>query len=128
MINVQIDIPEALAPFVSPTTEQKKLIRNAMLIFPSIQDETISYGRAAEILNLKKLDLITLYGSLGLPYFNPSKNELKEELQTVKPMSRPSEKMRAFHELETMQINLPEDFDPNKERMTALEEKYGTVD
>ena len=128
MINVQIDIPEALAPFVSPTTEQKKLIRNAMLIFPSIQDETISYGRAAEILNLKKLDLITLYGSLGLPYFNQPKDELKEELQTVKPMSRPSEKIRAFRELETMRINLPEDFDPDKERMTALEEKYGTVD
>ena len=43
-------------------------------------------------------------------------------------MSRPSEKMRAFRELETMRINLPEDFDPDRERMTALEEKYGTVD
>lgn len=127
MINVQIDVPEALAPFVSPTTEYKKLIRNAMIIFPSIQDETISYGRAAEILNLRKLDLITLYGSLGLPYFNQSKDEL-EALQTVKPMSRPSEKMRAFRELETMRINLPEDFDPDKERTIALEEKYGTVD
>ena len=128
MINVQIDVPDALAPFVSPTTEYKKLIRNAMIIFPSIQDETISYSRAAEILNLRKLDLITLYGSLGLPYFNRSKGELKEDLQTIKLGLRPSEKMRAFHELETMRINLPENFDPDKERMTALEEKYGTVD
>lgn len=128
MINIQIDVPEALVPFFSPTTEQKKLIRNAMIIFPSIQDETISYGRAAEILNLKKLDLITLYGSLGLPYFNQSKEELEEELKNVKLTLRPSEKMRAFRELETMQINLPEDFDPDKERMTALEEKYGTFD
>ena len=128
MINVQIDVPEALAPFASPKDEQAKLLRNAMIIFPFIQDETISYGRAAEILNLKKLDLITLYGSLGLPYFNQSKADLEEDLQTVKLRLRPSEKMRAFHELETMRINLPEDFDPNKERIKALEEKYGTVD
>ena len=127
MINVQIDVPEALAPFASPKDSQARLVRNAMIIFPFIQDETISYGRAAEILNLKKIDLITLYGSLGLPYFNQSKDKL-EALQTVKAMSRPSEKMRAFHELETMQINLPEDFDLDKERTTALEKKYGTVD
>ena len=84
MINVQIDVPEALAPFVSPTDSQAKLVRNAMIIFPFIRDETISYGCAAEILNLKKLDLITLYGRLGLPYFNQSRDELEEDLQNVK--------------------------------------------
>ena len=84
MINVQIDIPEALVPFVSPKNEQKQLLRNAMIIFPFIQDETISYGRAAEILNLKKIDLIQLYGSLGLPYFNQTKEELEEDLQNIK--------------------------------------------
>ena len=56
MINVQIDIPEALLPFVNPKDEREQLLRNAMIIFPFIQDETISYGRAAEILNLKKID------------------------------------------------------------------------
>lgn len=84
MINVQIDVPEALAPFASPKDEQAKLLRNAMIIFPFIQDETISYGRAAEILNLKKIDLITLYGRLGLPYFNQSKAELEEDLLNLK--------------------------------------------
>ena len=84
MINVQIDVPEALAPFASPKDSQARLVRNAMIIFPFIQDETISYGRAAEILNLKKIDLITLYGSLGLPYFNQSRDELEEDLQNVK--------------------------------------------
>ena len=91
MINIQIDVPEALAPFVSPTDSQARLIRNAMIIFPFIQDETISYGRAAEILNLKKFDLITLYGRLGLPYFNQSRDELEEDLQNVKSiMEKPN--------------------------------------
>lgn len=88
MINVQIDIPEALLPFASPKSEREKLLRNAMIIFPFIQDETISYGRAAEILNLKKIDLIQLYGSLGLPYFHLTKEELQEDLQNIKSIMR----------------------------------------
>lgn len=90
MINVQIDIPEALLPFASPKNEQEKLLRNAMIIFPFIQDETISYGRAAEILNIQKIDLIQLYGNLGLPYFNLTKEELEEDLQNVKSVMRRS--------------------------------------
>lgn len=84
MINIQIDIPETLLPFASPKNEREKLLRNAMIIFPFIQDETISYGRAAEILNLNKIDLIKLYGSLGLPYFNQTKEELEEDLKNIK--------------------------------------------
>lgn len=90
MINIQIEIPEALLPFVSPKDEQEQLLRNAMIIFPFIQDETISYGRAAEILNLKKIDLIQLYGSLGLPYFNQTEEELEEDLQNIKSVMRQS--------------------------------------
>ena len=84
MINVQIAIPEALEPFATVENEQECLIRNAMIIFPFIQNETISYGKAAEILNLRKLDLITLYGKLGLPYFNQTKAELEEDLRNIK--------------------------------------------
>lgn len=90
MINVQIDIPEALAPFVSPKNEREQLLRNAMIIFPFIQNETISYGRAAEILNLKKIDLIQLYGSLGFPYLNQTKEELQEDLENIKSVMRQS--------------------------------------
>ena len=90
MINIQIEIPEALLPFARPKDEREELLRNAMIIFPFIQDETISYGRAAEILNLKKIDLIQLYGSLGIPYFNQTKEELQEDLQNIKSVMRQS--------------------------------------
>lgn len=84
MINVQIDVPEALLPYVQPKDEQGELLRNAMMIYPFIKNETISYGRAAEILGVHKLDLIELYGRLGVPYFNQTKEELEEELRTIK--------------------------------------------
>lgn len=88
MINLQIDVPEALVPFVNLKDEREKLVRNAMIIFPFIQDETVSYGRAAEILKLSKIELIQLYGSLGLPYFNFSKAEVEEDLQNIKLTER----------------------------------------
>ena len=84
MINIQITIPKALKPFVAVETEQEILVRNAMIIFPFVHNETISYGKAAEILNLRKLDLITLYGKMGLPYFNQTKEELEDDLKNIK--------------------------------------------
>ncbi len=40
-----------------------------------------------------------------------------------------AEKMRAFRELRAMPaIKLPEGFDPDRERMAALREKYGPFD
>lgn len=84
MVSIQIEIPEALLPFARPRDEREQLLRNAMIIFPFIQNETISYGRAAEILNLKKIDLIQLYGSLGFPYLNQTKEELQEDLRNIK--------------------------------------------
>lgn len=84
MINARIDVPDALLPFVQPKDEQGELLRNAMMIYPFIKNETISYGRAAEILGVHKLDLIELYGRLGVPYFNQTKEELEEELRTIK--------------------------------------------
>lgn len=84
MVSIQIEIPEALLPFARPRDEREQLLRNAMIIFPFIQNETISYGRAAEILNLKKIDLIQLYGSLGFPYLNQTKEELEEDLRNIK--------------------------------------------
>mgnify|MGYP002627464240 CR=1 FL=1 len=84
MIKVQITISKALKPFLALETEQEILVRNSMIIFPFIQNETISYGKAAEILNLRKLDLITLYGKMEPPYFNQTKEELEEDLKNIK--------------------------------------------
>ena len=60
-------------------TEQT-FARNAMFLYPFIQNLTISHGRAAEILGVHKTDLIEFYDSVGIPYLNQSKEELLAEL------------------------------------------------
>lgn len=83
MKKIEINVPEAMIPFVLLADDEIQLKQNAMLLYPYIQDGTISHGKAAEILGIFKLDLITLFGKLGLPYIQGSEAELKEDLQAL---------------------------------------------
>ena len=84
MTKVEINIPEEIIPYT--VVEDKKLqdLRNAMLVFPYIKNGVISYGKAAEMLGLFKIDLINLYGELGLAYFDETEEEFKEDIDVLK--------------------------------------------
>ena len=79
MTTVSIDVPSDLAKLMAAAPAQGTFERNAMLLYPFIQNMTISHGRAAEILGVHKLDLIAFYGKIGLPYLDMSENELEAE-------------------------------------------------
>ncbi len=51
-----------------------------MMLYPFIQNLSISHGRAAEILGVHKADLIEFYNSMGIPYLKQSKADLLDEL------------------------------------------------
>lgn len=78
-----MELPDEMVPFAMPKNKSEQLVRNAMMLYPHIQKGTISHGRAAEILGIFKMDLITLYGKMGLPYIEMSDEEMEEELATV---------------------------------------------
>ena len=79
-ITVPIQMPAGMLPYVNTTDREQLFMRNAMILYPIIQNLTISHGRAAEILGVHKLDLIEFYNSIGLPYLNQSKDDLQEEI------------------------------------------------
>jgi len=83
MAFVNMEIPEEMVSFVMKKDKGKQLERNAMMLYPHIHKGAISHGRAAEILGIFKMDLITLYGKMGLPYIELSEEEMDEELMTV---------------------------------------------
>lgn len=82
MTNVEIAIPAGAKQYIFNDTTEK--MRNALLLYPSIVNEHISHGRAAELLGVNKIELIQLYGSMGIPYLDMSDDEFDEEIQTVK--------------------------------------------
>lgn len=83
MKKVEIDIPAEIVQYTVLKDKNEQLKRNAMLVYPYIQNGTISHGKAAEMLGIFKMDLITLYGSMGLAYFDESKEELEADLKAL---------------------------------------------
>lgn len=86
MTKVEIDVPEAIVPYTVPKDQEAQITRNAMLLYPYIKTGIMSHGRAAEMLGLHKIDLITLYGKLGLPYFDEEEEELEEDLAVLRKL------------------------------------------
>ncbi len=84
MKKVEITVPEEMLPFMLLTDDEAQLKRNAMLLYPYIQDCTISYGKAAEILGVHKLDLISLYGKMGMSYIQELPGELEADMVAIK--------------------------------------------
>ncbi|MBQ2980487.1 MAG: UPF0175 family protein [Lachnospiraceae bacterium] len=81
---VEIDIPEAIVQYTVLLDKEALLKRNAMLVYPYIQDGSISHGKAAEMIGIGKMDLIVLYGKMGLPYFDESDEELEDDIDAIK--------------------------------------------
>lgn len=82
MTSIEIKVPEGARQYVLSSTTEK--MRNALLLYPCIANETISHGKAAELLGMHKIELLQLYGSMGIPYLDMTDDEFDEELQTVK--------------------------------------------
>ncbi len=84
MAMVSLEMPEKLVTFIMSAEKEDQLERNAMILYPYIRKGIISHGRAAEILGIFKMDLITLYSRLGLPYLEMTDEEIDEELEMVR--------------------------------------------
>ncbi len=86
MTDVKIQVPVGMASYVVTNDEQSELMRNAMLLYPYIKNLTISHGKAAEILGIRKYELIDLYDRLGLPYLDQDIQEIEDEVQYWKKL------------------------------------------
>ncbi len=86
MTRVEIDVPEEIVPYTVLKDKEAQITRNAMLVYPYIKGGVMSLGKAAEILGLNKIDLIILYGKLGMPYFDETEEEFEEDLAILKKL------------------------------------------
>ena len=68
------------------TNPENELSGNALLLYPYILNQTISHGRAAEILGIRKSELIDLYDKLGYSYLDLTMDELDDELSIFRQL------------------------------------------
>lgn len=83
MITVDMELPNEMVAYALPQDKEEQLVRNAMMLYPYIRRGSVSHGKAAEILGIFKMDLIMLYGEMGLSYIEMTDEEMAEELETV---------------------------------------------
>ena len=91
LTDVNIRVPEGMTMYLRPQNQRAELVRNALLLYPYIDDNTISHGKAAEILGISKYDLIELYDSIGLAYLSVDIEEVEEEVAYWKSIRRNAE-------------------------------------
>ena len=71
--SITIRVPAGMKKYLADTNTETELTRNALLLYPYIANQTISHGRAAEILGIRKSELIDIYDKLGYSYFDMTK-------------------------------------------------------
>ena len=86
--SVTINVPKGMSKYLVTVNPETELTRNALLLYPYILNQTISHGRAAEILGIRKSELIDLYDKLGYSYFDMTMDELDEELDTFRRLKK----------------------------------------
>lgn len=84
MIDMKINVPKDMMIYLTVDDQQSELERNAMLLYLYVKNETLSNGRAAEILGISKWQLIQFYDKEGLPYLDFDDEELERDLDTIK--------------------------------------------
>ena len=84
--SVTINVPVGMSKYLVNINPETELTRNALLLYPYILNQTISHGRAAEILGMRKSELIDLYDNLGYSYFDMTMDDLDGELETFRQL------------------------------------------
>jgi len=85
---VTIRVPVGMSKYLNFISPEMELIRNALLLYPYILNQTISHGGAAEILGIRKSELIDIYDELGYSYLDMTMNELDLELETFRQLKK----------------------------------------
>lgn len=88
---IQVKVPKAMQVYFSDdfvVDSNEELKRNALLLYPYIYNNIISHGRAAEVLGIKKTDLIELYDEMGFPYFDMDISEIMQDVQRFRDLRK----------------------------------------
>ena len=84
MESVTIKVPVGMSKYLHAANEETELMRNALLLYPYIINQTISHGYAAELLGIRKSELIDIYDNLGYSYFDMTMDDLDKEIETYR--------------------------------------------
>jgi predicted HTH domain antitoxin len=83
MSEIRLHIDDEMLPLLGESPEEIERHALEMIVLELYRRRSVSAGRAAELLGLENLAFIRWTGELGIPYFDLSADELREELRIL---------------------------------------------
>ena len=82
-VKIEIEIPKEMLRYVDYTDKNYHKRVGQILLYQLVQEEKVSFGKAAEILGISKMEYITDLGKMGIPYFTGSINEVIKDIKIL---------------------------------------------
>jgi len=70
----------------TPLTNQDTKPRNEWIVLSLFIEERISSGKAAQLLNISRVEFLRLLRKYGITYVNYSSDELEEEIAAIQAL------------------------------------------
>lgn len=83
MSEIRLRVDDELLPLLGGSAEEIERRALGMIVLGLYRRRTISAGRAAAALEMEELAFIRWAETLGVPYFDVSADELREELRIL---------------------------------------------
>ncbi len=83
MSEIRVRVDDDFLPLLGGSPEEIERQALEMIVLELYRRRTISAGRAAAVLGMEELAFIRWTGALGIPYFDLSADELREELRVL---------------------------------------------
>ncbi|BEG58264.1 MULTISPECIES: UPF0175 family protein [Helicobacter] len=84
--SIRLQIPNEMVALIGSTDKSTKMLQKALILYPYIKNQVISYGKAAEILKIKKWDLMEIYSENGIPIIDYSIEEVQVGVEKLRAL------------------------------------------
>ena len=86
MTTIQLELEDDLIVLLRADNEPIEQAAREAIVLELYRRRAISSGKAAEVLGMRLEDFIVRSSRLGIPFFDMSKEELEEELKTLRTL------------------------------------------
>jgi len=86
MSRVAVEVDQDLAEILALLGQPLDQAARELMVLELYRRETISSGKAAQLLGMSKLDFIQYSGRLGIPFFRMSNEELDAEVARIRAL------------------------------------------
>ncbi|MDR1565403.1 MAG: UPF0175 family protein [Oscillospiraceae bacterium] len=80
-MQVVLNLPEAVSAYINLNDPNYLFNVRELMMYALVRENKISFGKAAELLGIGKMKFITDLGSVGIPYFDQSFDEVMEDAE-----------------------------------------------